>query len=319
MKNGSEFFILILFIVVGMVPISAQSIKKPTLMILPSDNWCNQRYFVNSYFNQGSEVKIPNYQQAFLEDAELGQVISKLGELLTDLGYSLKDAELEIKSLSIKSAEDNVVQSKSSGASLLETPLDILKRRLKSDIIIQIGWNLNRKSDTHYASFILEAFDTYTNKRIATSSETTKNSKEVVPILLERAIKGHIRTFTKQMDNWFTEQYTSGREICMTVKCWDNWEYDLETEYEGNELLECIQEWLHKYTVHNTFNLTDATETFAQFEQMRIPLFDKNGKAMDARIFATELRKFLQKPPFNITSKVIVRGLGECVIILGEK
>ncbi|MFR3187685.1 MAG: DUF6175 family protein [Phocaeicola sp.] len=36
---------------------------------------------------------------------------------------------------------------------------------------------------------------------------------------------------------------------------------------------------------------------FAQFEQVRIPLLDERGRAMDARAFATELRKFLQKPP----------------------
>lgn len=297
----------------------AQSAKKPTLMILPSDNWCNQRYFMTKYSNQGSEVKVPNYQLAFMEDAELGQVISKLGSILTDLGYSLKDAELEIKNLNIKNVENNAVMSKSREASLLETPLDMLKRRLKSDIIIQIWWNLNGKANARYISFTLEAFDAYTNKRIATSSGTTKVSKEVIPILLERAVKENIRTFSKQMDVWYAEQYTSGREISMTIRCWDNWGNDLETVYNDNELLEWIQEWLHKNTVCNTFNLTDATETFAQFEQVRIPLFDNKGKAIDARSFATKLRKYLQSSPFDITSKVIVRGLGECVIILGEK
>ena len=40
---------------------------------------------------------------------------------------------------------------------------------------------------------------------------------------------------------------------------------------------------------------------------------------MDARAFVTQLRKFLQKEPYNITSKVIIRGLGEAVLVLGEK
>lgn len=67
----------------------AQAVKKPTIMILPSDNWCNQRYFMMSFDNQGTEVKVPNYQQAFMEDQELPQVISKIGEVLTEMGYSL--------------------------------------------------------------------------------------------------------------------------------------------------------------------------------------------------------------------------------------
>lgn len=57
--------------------------KKPTIMILPSDNWCTQRYFITTYDNQGTDVKVPNYQQAFQEDIELGQVISKIGGVLT--------------------------------------------------------------------------------------------------------------------------------------------------------------------------------------------------------------------------------------------
>lgn len=288
-------------------------------MILPSDNWCNQRYFMTSFSNQGSTVKVPNYQQAFMEDTELPQVISKVGGVLTELGYSLKDAEQEIKSIATKTAEDNVTSSKTSGAALNETPLDVLKRRVKSDIVIQIWWQLNRDSKGHSASFTIEAFDAYTNKRIATSTGTTKTSKEIIPVLLEQAVKENIKPFDEQMSRWYDEQKKNGREIVLTVRCWDNWENDLETEYGGNELTDCIQDWLAQHTVNATYNLSDGTETFAQFEQVRIPLFDERGRAMDARSFATELRKYLQKPPYNITSKVMMRGLGEAIIVLGEK
>jgi len=52
--------------------------KKPTLMILPSDNWCTQRYFMTEFDNQGTKVKVPDYKKAFQEDTELGQVSVKL-------------------------------------------------------------------------------------------------------------------------------------------------------------------------------------------------------------------------------------------------
>ena len=300
------------------MPSAGQS-KKPTLMILPSDNWCVQRYFTTTFDNQGTDVKVPNYQQAFQEDTELGQVISKVGGVLTSLGYSLKDAEQEIKSLNVKQAEDNVMTSKTSGASLVESPLDILKRRVKSDIVIQIWWKLNRESSGHSASFTLEAFDAYTNKRIATSAGTTLPSGEPIPVLLENAVLEHVKPFDKQMDEWYADQQRNGREISLTVRCWDNWENDLETEYNGDELTDCIQDWLQKNCVNGAFNLSDGTESFAQFEQVRIPLADERGRAMDARAFATNLRKHLQQPPFNIPCKVVIRGLGEAIIVLGEK
>lgn len=288
-------------------------------MILPSDNWCAQRYFTANFSNQGTNVKVPNYQQAFTEDLELPQVISKVGGVLTELGYSIKDAEMELKNLNTRMAEDNATTSKTSGASLVESPLDILKRRVKSDIIIQIGWNLNRESKGRSVSFTLEAFDAYTSKRIATSTGTTQTSDASIPVILEKAVKENIKPFDQQMDKWYADQQSNGREIILTVRCWDNWENDLETEFEGNELTDCIQDWLQENTVNGTFNLTDGSESFVQFEQVRIPLLNDKGRAMDARSFATELRKHLQKPPYNITSKVMVRGLGEAIIVLGEK
>ena len=121
------------------------------------------------------------------------------------------------------------------------------------------------------------------------------------------------------MDNWFYDQKKNGREINLTIRCWDSWENDLETEYDGEELTDCIQNWLKQNCVGGAFNLSDGTESFAQFEQVRIPLTDERGNAMDARAFATQLRKYLNKAPFNITAKVMQRGLGEAIIVLGEK
>ena len=174
-------FCTILLFIWGFMSISAQTAKKPTIMILPSDNWCVQRYFTTNFSNQGANVNVPNYQQAFTEDIELPQVISKIGGILTELGYSLKDAEQEIKNLNIRIAEDNVTTSKTNGASLVETPLDILKRRTKADIIIQLWWNLNRENKGYSVSFTLEAFDAYTSKRLLRLQEPLKHLKKTFP------------------------------------------------------------------------------------------------------------------------------------------
>jgi len=289
--------------------------KKPTLMILPSDNWCTQRYFITEYDNQGTIERLPNYQQAFQEDIELGPVISKIGELMTNLGYSLKDAEMELKNLSVRTAEDNVTSSKSTGAQLAESPLDMLKRKAKADIIIQLGWVLNSSS----LSFTLEAFDAYTSKRIATSTGTANRTTQPIPVQLQQAVESHIKPFDKQMDSFYSSMKSNGREIILTVKIWDNWDNDLESEYGDDELLSHIQTWLTQHTVKQQFNLSDATEDFAQFEQVMIPLKNDKGNNMDARSFARDLQKYLSKSPFNIESKLMMRGLGEAILVLGEK
>lgn len=308
-----------IILIVAFVPLLIRAQKKPTIMILPSDNWCEMRYFVTTYDNQGTKVKIPDYQLAFQQDTEIGPVISKIGGILTALNYSIKDAEQEIKKIHLKTAEDNVTFSKTSGATLVESPLDLLKRRIKSDVLIQISWQINREASGRSVTFNLEAFDTYTSKRIASSTGTTIASSDPIAVILEQAVKERIAEFDALMVKWYAGQQIHGREIVLTIRCWDNWENDLETEYGGVELTDCIQDWLKSHCVSGNFNLSDGTESFAQFEQVCIPLLDERGKALDARGFATQLRKYLNKPPYSIEAKVMQRGLGEAIIVLGEK
>ena len=311
-----HLFLLLVATLSGMV--QAQE-KKPTLMIVPSDNWCTQRYFTTTYDNQGVKVRVPDYQRAFQEDLEIKGVIAKLGAMLTDMGYSLKDCEQELKAIATRQAEDNVTLSKTSEASLVESLLDQLKRRTKSDIIIQVDWVIRKETAGRIVTFTIEAFDSYTSKRIATATGTCDPSDQPIPMLLECGVMSHIKNFDKQMDNYFRDLKKSGREIVLTVRCWDSWDKDLETEYDGEELTDCIQQWIRENTVKSVFNLSDATENFLQFEQVRISFFDDKGNAMDARAFATMLRKHLGKAPYNIPAKVMVRGLGEAILVLGEK
>lgn len=299
--------------------VQPQNFKKPTLMILPSDNWCAARYFMTTYDNQGTSVKIPDYLSAFQQDSELSQVIANVGSLLTDMGYSIKDAEQELKAITARMQENNVTTSNTSRSYLAESPLDMLKRRVKADILIQAWWKVNSETNGKSVSFTLEAFDTYTSKRIATYSGTSEASADIVPRILAQTIKDNIETFDKQMTGFYNKMEKDGREIILTVRCWDNWDKNLESEFEGMELIDVIDDWLSKNTVNGQYNLSDGTENMAQFEQVMIPLFSEQQKAMDARSFAVMLQRYLKAEPFGITSKVMIRGLGEAIIILGEK
>lgn len=289
-------------------------------MVLPSDNWCVQRYFVTEFDNQSTKLKVPNYKQAFQEDNEIGQVISRIGSLMVDRGFTLKDAEQEIKNLELLSAEDAMTSSASSGSSIAETPLEKLKKRAKSDLILQIWWSINKTDHGRSINFTLEALDAYTSKRIAASTGTgLPSSSDPVPVMLQNAIQSNIDAFAAQLLRYFTDLNDNGREIIVRVKKWQNWNNNLETEYGGRELSDIINEWMQNNTVKGKFNLSDVTENIINIEQVRIPLFDSQGKQMDARMFVRELQKYLKSAPYNIDSKLMTRGLGEAILVLGEK
>ena len=314
-----KFYTTLFLMILGQVFCLFAQNKKPTIMILPSDNWCIQRYFITEFDNQGTKVKVPNYKQAFQEDTEIGQVISKIGSLMIDRGYPLKDAEQEIKAIESRNAEDNMTSSKTTGSSIAESPLDKLKNKTKADIILQIWWKVNKTDQGKIVSFTLEAFDTYTSKRIAASTGIGLPSSEITPIMLQQAIMSHVDQFSLQLVNHFTNMHQNGREIALTIKRFGSWDKDLETEIEGKEITDIVQEWLNIHTVNKQFNNAESSENILRVEQVKIPLLDANKNGIDARQFARNLQKYLKAAPYNIESKLLNRGLGEAILILGEK
>jgi hypothetical protein len=304
----------------GISILSFSQAKKPTLMILPSDNWCEQRYFMTEFDNQGTKQKVPNYKQAFQEDTEIGQVISKIGSLMIDRGFPLKDAEQELKAIEARTAEDNMTTSSSSGSGISESPLDKLKNKAKADIIIQIWWKVSKTDNGKVVSFVLEAFDAYTSKRIAASSGNgSPNDKDIVPVLLQNAIQSNIDPFVSQLQAHFDDMFNNGREITLTLKKWNSWDKDFETEVDEKEIIDYVNEWLQKNTVKGRFNVSDASENKIRCEQVRIPLYDSNNNAVDARQFAKGLQKYFKAAPFNYEVKLMTRGLGEAILVFGEK
>ena len=145
--------------------------KKPTLMIFPSDNWCIQRYFYTETKYQGNTIKSPDYKKAFQEDQEIGQVISKIGSLMIEKGYPLKDAENEMKNLERQGAIDQAISNGNGNNELNLSMLDRILTTSKSDVVIQVWWQINKKiNGNKEAKFTLEAIDSYTNKRIAAAT-----------------------------------------------------------------------------------------------------------------------------------------------------
>lgn len=306
-----KYFILSFFMALY-VSLSAQ--KKPSLTILPSNNWCYSHYYTVTYSNQGQKVTTPDYNAAFMQDPELSSVISKIGQILTTYGYTIKDAEREMNALLTRQGEDMSTMSKNTGATLAESDLDIIKRRTKCDILIQLNWHIvNNKT----LDLTIEAFDAYTSNRIATSSASAPIKDASVVLTVEDALSNHIQPFLEQMDMFYSRIINTGREVILNIKKFDDSMYDLESEFHGEELLTIIEDWLHENTVGDEFNLIDATENFAQFEQVRIPVFDGDGRAFSARDFANQLRKYLRE--LGVDSKIMIRGLGEATLVVGDK
>lgn len=313
-------FILAIFLCTLAIGGFAQA-KKPSLMVLPADVWCTKNGYMEVFDNQGSPEPVPNYKIALQTNSDLMNVISKLNIMMAERSFPMKDLSQTLKSLNNMNTENSLLTSKSSGAALAESPIDRIRRTAKSDIILEVDWTVNPMGPKKSITYNLRGLDAYTGKQVAGAQGTGQASFSAeVPVLLEEAVLVNMDNFVNQLQSHFDDLLENGREVTVDVQVFDNGSgVDLETEFDGYELTEIIDNWMAANTVNHRFSKSDATETFILFEQVRIPLYKENGTAMDTDAFVRELMRFLRKPPYNFTCKVVNRGLGRALLIIGEK
>ena len=298
--------------------------KKPTIMVVPSDVWFSQNNYMKEFPDLGGTiVKVPDYKKAFQSDPDLIQVISQINGMMAEKGFPLKNMETVIKSIENDETERMLLLSKQ-GSGISESPLDQIKRVAKADIILQLTWSVNEMGPKKVVNYALQGLDSYTNKQIATATGITDPSISAsVALMVSEAVVDNMDELADSLQDHFDNMFAQGREIVLRVMKWEDWPDDLETEYDYDggteELGYIIEYWLDENTVEGRYNTTDITESMALFEQVRIPLENDKGRAIDARRFIRDLSSYLKKPPYNITNKLVTRGLGEVVIILGGK
>jgi hypothetical protein len=212
------------------------------------------------------------------------------------------------------------LRTKESGAGLAESPLDRLRRTAKADIILEVDWGINQTGPKRSVTYNLRGLDAYSNKQVAGAEGTGAPSFSAeLPILIEEAVMNHMDNFTAQLRQHFDDILAKGRETIIELQIPDNGQdLDFETEFNDKELGEVITQWMVDNTVEKRFSKSESTENYLLFEQVRIPLYNKDTP-LDADGFARQLRNYLRKAPYRINCKVVNRGLGRCLLIVGEK
>jgi hypothetical protein len=300
--------------------------KKPTIMVMPSDQYCLSRGFKLTFTNQGMTQTLPDYRVAMQSDPNLRLIITKMGQMMADRGFPLKDLEAEMRNMMQESAESSMLTSSSSGSEMAESPIDVLKRVAKADIILDLDFDLKAQGPSKYMVFNLRGLDAYTAKQVSGVAGAGRPSTSATPeILMEEAVLSHMDSFNAGLMRHFDDLFENGREVKVLVKVFNNWGENLESEFESagetKELSFIIEDWFADNCVKGRFNLSDATENQMRFEQVRIPVMKLQSgreRAVDTRSFVSDLRKHLTDK-YQIQSKLYLRGLGEAWLILGEK
>jgi hypothetical protein len=292
----------------------------PTVMVLPDKTWCNEMGYVIRSERNGKTRVSEDYDKAFL-NSDLKNVVVNLNDLLKENGLPPKDFGATSEIDDDEEAEEEMFEGAESGEGLAENSYEAVLNKLKPDIIIKIGWNVNKQGFNYNVSYRLEALDSYTGKSIAAVTAETATVKTTVGLAacIKNAATEHMDNFVSKLQSHFDDLQANGREVTVTLRIIDNGSgTNFNTEFGGQELNEIIHQWMDDNTVNHSYSERNATRNRLQYEQVRIPFRDSRGTSMQARQFVAQLQKYL-KSNFGIVAENTTKGLGAGRLYIGEK
>src|SRR5574344_1654318 len=284
----------------------AQAVQ-PSLMVFPSRAWCHQNGFEKVVVKaNGKEVRVQEYDKAFIDNKDLGPAVRTIGKMMQDRGFQLVDLEAQLASQDLESALDNAGDE-----DIDVSAYDKLLETAGPDIALHINYYTETQGPRVTLFYDLTAFDAYTNKQVASTGLISYGPVMSAPLqtLIQSALLSSIDAFNAQLMQHFMDMQEKGREISVRINTFSGWEDGLETEVNGRELTEILEEWMTNNCVAGRNHQKTASETSMYYDSARIPLFNENGKAVQAKQWLNGLRKYLKT--LNVPSKVKTRGLGQ--------
>ena len=241
-------------------------------------------------------------------DSDLKNVIVQLNALLGDNGINAKDYTTANELDDEEENEEEFYDD--NGEELALTPYEQALNKLRPDIIIRLGWDENKVGFNRSVSYRLEAVDSYSGKSIAQVTGETASQKITIPLaaVLKNAAAEHMPQFLARLQSHFDDIQANGREITLSLRIGQDSDIDFDTMIEGKELSTIITDWVNDNTVNNVYSTRSSSSNRIQFEQMRIPFKDANGRVMQAKEFTDQLKRYLSK--YQIYSKNATKGLG---------
>lgn len=284
----------------------------PTVMFLPDKTWCNANNYVDRFERNGKTRIQEKYDEAFL-NTDLKNVVVQLNGLMKDNGLTAKDYGATSEADDEEELEEEAyAEDSQSGGAMAETSYEAMINKLRPDIIIKIGWDVNKVGFNYTMSYRLEAIDSYSNKSIAQVTAETPTIKTTIPVAaaLKSAATEHMGAFIGRLQEHFDDLQENGREITVTCRIGDNGSgLNFNSDFGGKELSTIISDWMNDNTVNHVYSTRNSSRNRIQFEQVRIPFVDSAGRRMQAKEFVDQLKNYL-KANYNIKSENTTKGLG---------
>lgn len=286
---------------------------KPTIMVFPSDNLLKKHGALKKEIANGADLYIRDYNAYLVQDKNSKAAISIIQKAFIEAGYPLNDLDKNLKQLNDRSIRDDADGVKKDAKTML-------LESVQPDIILELDYSydmdMNSRNFDREVSYTLTAIDAYTNKVFSSNVFSGGKGKDFQNAF-EDAIDKRVGSLMSEIDNYFGDIVTNGREITVQFNIDKNASIKFSDTYtsSGESYSEWIQDYMDYYTINGTYKLERNSDYQLYFVNVRIPTQNENGTQLNALGWARQCVKEM-RDKLKVSCSNRAQGLSEVVITI---
>lgn len=298
---------LIIFFCTLSIGAFAQQATMPTIIIFPDDTWMKDHGFMKTKNDNGEVKYIPQYNDAFVNNRDLGTAIQAVQKVFTSRQFEHKDLQNLLKDIQREHAED--LANAADGSGVEPSSMDELLQQAGADIRVDLDYSVRPFGARNSITFRMKAVDAYISNQIASCEGTVQGTMDPLDLALRKIVAGKSEEFCQQIVDYFRDLRDNGRKITVIFKAVAGSGINLaqdEITEDGDTYSDFLYTWLCKHAVNNACSAGKATKSRCVFDVVRIPFFDENNLPLKTDRWANGIRKAFREE----TGIKIVRGQG---------
>ena len=290
----------------------------PTIMFLPSDNTLQNFGAMETENINGRNFVVRDYQKYLNADDRFRRLASTIQNSFNSDNYPLQDFEQTLKQLDNRAATDMT-------DNLQQDAKTLLLQTANPDIILELDYSVtggqkglargNNNTSEKATSYTLSAIDAYTNKVVATITESNLKGASATETI-QTSLNKHLAGIKNDIVKYFSDLQTRGREVTLriTVAAGSNQKLSDEN-IEGDTYTDYIIDYVKTHTIKGAYKMQTNTDNELYFVNVRIPMIQDDGTQYGVYDWARDLSRAMRKDlGVRVSNKS--QGLGEVVLTI---
>ena len=203
----------------------------------------------------------------------------------------------------LKSAKDNQVFT-------MDNQTDIKAKILElsgSDVYIVTETSTKSDISGSSATVIINGYETATGNSVANKvSNSGKFQTNDIEKLVSKAVEKSMDEFTFMVSDKFNQITKNGRSVLVDFGFSENAVINMTTEIDktGLALSDLLEDWISKNSFNGSYHIQGTTNQKMIFDEVKIPLKDKNSNNYTSTKFALDIFKYLKSLNLDVRKEI---------------